>query len=133
MTTTEILNIVLGILSLAVGGGLFYRHIDKGKADAARDAVVDTSINNMKAEQDRHRDRLDALGTRHALVEQQVGTMSRKLDKLDLLEVIHTNVENLKQTTANMMSRPEAEARISGLDHRVEVMEAVVLHSKDDE
>lgn len=82
----------------------------------------------MRADLDKATAQMNTLQTQQALTGQRVEEMNTKLAKLDLLEVIHTNVEHLKVSTANMLPRPEAEARIKGIEDRVDTISAAVFH-----
>jgi hypothetical protein len=119
-----LISLIVSGIALLLGGGLLSRYI----VHSNRQAVLNHDAERNKADIAKNTADLVLVHSQIALMTYQVSQISTKLEKLDLLEVVHTNVENLKEMAQNMMPRLEGEAKIRAVDQRVDGIAAVVFH-----
>lgn len=119
------LGLIISFVALLLGGGLlpmFLSHSNKQAVQGDRQDRMQVQLDNAHSD-------LTKLRTEQAVTSQNVNEIKSKLDKLDLLEVVHANVENLKHIADHMIPRKEAEAELTAVKHRVETVEQIVFHT----
>ena len=118
--------LAISLVTLLLGGGLIGRLFTYSRKQAVHE-YQQAETEKKVAE---HTKELTELQKSLALTTQTIGTMERKLDKLDLLESVHAKMEILAKMAENVIPRPEAEAKFTDLGRRVEHVEEAVFHKE---